>query len=559
MSMMNIALEPRDIDGKIIRCKFEVTIGADTPIILTPNRDGAVFSIPNDKASQIKIKTLPRGRAMYFDMEGYFEYIFDPRNKIFVFRGHHSFEHVLDPVHKIGVFKGDTNVDNFKVKVQVPSKEVIITVFLSRIRDYQVLPDSSPMEFDRKPLRDRAWDIITNKIPQTDPNRSRWDIFRRYPAKPLRTDFTREENGYSTRMLKFNDLSPSDKKRSPLSSSGFFMKTGSKVGVDDIKNVKPDTHDFIFELNIGVPRAITVSIPNSIISRLVNGNVSPLPFLVYFPPAPQGNVDNPDHYYREKDIYPWSFDFMAIPYIYLNYVGSHLHRDLKHTFNQSSFSKGVKYQVSHAKKEAIIVIPSGKRGEKFGQFTNLKFVHQILREIQFWAYRKWASNNEPPSEIGYTALGAFSNGCVPLGEALSHANTRTDLYNEILKEIYLFDPVNEAGPTGTIVDNILFWHRRDNGNNDKKRTIRLYHSTPKQRGLEIHLKKIIDRSEDFEDKSFYLDSTDETRSVIGLKEAIDDLVSEPTPGESKWRYRHHFIPATMMVNAMLRSGFPDKP
>lgn len=303
------------------------------------------------------------------------------------------------------------------------------------------------------------------------------------------------------------------------------------------RTIDPDTEDLVLEVNgVTAPRLIAVSWPRNVAR---SAGAEPTPFLIYFRPTVGQNVRAGFYVGPGLGTYPFGWDYLFYGlWRYVNYTGDPLTRD--------PFAKGLPYQIAASNKNAVLVLPLNKVGEELGVFLNAASIELILNKIQAFMFLRAGIAQAPP--LGRVALGAFSSGNMLATQFLSNPRNQSHpFYLNNLKELYMFDAPGNLVPTW--VSQALRWAGAGSSAN---KMIRAY-----TRGNHPIYKTLLGVTTPAAGP-FVVDSSSGLRTAAVLPDAAWRSATAFSGAPSlvrSWQEPHQLISATMLTDALRRSGF----
>jgi hypothetical protein len=314
------------------------------------------------------------------------------------------------------------------------------------------------------------------------------------------------------------------------------------IAFDTVTQIDPRTLDVVLEVQgFTTPRLVAVSWPEAVtpaVGRPADpggtfASAAASPFLIFFHVQHGQNVR---FGFYTNGPFPYGFDFLAFGLRnYLVYDGDTL---------RNPFPKGFPYQIARSGKNTVLVVPqnNGVNGAKEQvEGLSAESMQELLEEIQmFVCFRRGMKFLRP--NIGKTAVASMSNGCV-LSSSFLELNKGTSFYRDIVKEVYIFDPVAGNDPDITAhVSRALEWWRT--GASSTKR-IRLYTQTMSEGHK--HLNDGVKHT-----SPFVVDSTSGTFTASVTTEAD---WSAAGANVTDWQQPHQLIPSMMLTDALRRSTF----
>jgi hypothetical protein len=302
--------------------------------------------------------------------------------------------------------------------------------------------------------------------------------------------------------------------------------------------ISPDMEHRVLEvMGISTPQLFAVSWPRALTRTATSG---PTPFVVYFRPTVGPNVARGYYVGPGLGAYPFGWDYLFYGlWRYVNYMGDPLTVD--------PYAKGLPYQMSAAERHVALVLPLNRHPGELGVFLDAAWMQRILTEIQGFMFRQAGVPVAPP--LGRVALAAFSSGNSLVARFLGHPlNQRHSLYLTAIRELYMFD----APPSGIAgwVSHAIRWSRAGSSSDKMIRVFarRAHPSFPALLGAALPA-----------EAPFLVDSAaDRSRTVAVLPETAwrRATTTRGAPGAVKrWQDAHQLISATMLTDALRRSGF----
>jgi hypothetical protein len=257
------------------------------------------------------------------------------------------------------------------------------------------------------------------------------------------------------------------------------------------QDLTPDTDEFLFETDLGVPSIVAVSWPKALNPK----NIKSIPFLVYFRPKPNTTGDRWGPSYvgaSSLGEYPYGWDFLYYQFwAYLNYRSDpltyqeerwHPSKDflLKAgppglTETHEKFSFGLPYQIAASGKPVVLVFPLLHHERTLGQFFKADVVQETLEAIHGHVLKKMGVQ-EPHPSLGSIALAGYSFSVDFVRQFLEAPNNvKHPLLTQSLKEIYLFDPSQHKDAGNRAIKAAVDWADRDGAS--ASRAIRVYSQT----------------------------------------------------------------------------------
>jgi hypothetical protein len=208
--------------------------------------------------------------------------------------------------------------------------------------------------------------------------------------------------------------------------------TGNQLGFDVSQTVNPASTDAVLEIaGTDVPRVISVSWPDG-----VPRDSSSVPFVIYFRPT---TAQNPQDF--QGFPYPFSEPYMRFCLRnFMAYDGGPGAASVR-PLGAAVFSKGIPYQLAAAGANAVTVLASPRFGNQpeFGRWMDGLFVEHILGQVAAFFARR--GGFYLPQFISRVACGCFSSGAIFLADFLE-SNHSTSLYQDLLRELWVFDAVD---------------------------------------------------------------------------------------------------------------------
>jgi hypothetical protein len=256
------------------------------------------------------------------------------------------------------------------------------------------------------------------------------------------------------------------------------------------KDLAPQTDEFLFETDLGVPALIAVSWPKAIDPK----TVKQIPYLLYFRPAPNTNGDRWGPGYAgatNLGEYPYGFDFLYFElWGYFNYRADPLtYREERWrpsrkfvqdagapflTETNEKFSFGLPYQIAASGKPVVLVFPILSTAGGLGQFLKADVVEQTMLAIQEYVLTKAGlSKSDATKPLGNTAIAGYSFSVDFVRRMLAERGNAThNFVTNTLKEVYLFDGSRDGNAIDNTIDAALAWSQRNGGGATK--SIRIY-------------------------------------------------------------------------------------
>lgn len=321
-----------------------------------------------------------------------------------------------------------------------------------------------------------------------------------------------------------------------------------------VVNVKidPDFETIILEREGNVfPKLIAVSLPKSMDISLYSE--SGIPFHIYFHPTLGQNLA--DYYtatnmpgreslksLEDQNFIPYGWDFLFfIIFNNLTYkASSNIGTDDKIDIWAG---KGLLYQITNSLRNIVNIIPVLDPTHNAGDFENPDSLQQILEEIQQFIVEFLRLQGQVISQVGKSAISAFSSGHLGFNNLLSHA-AQVDISNlffgNTLQEVYMFDA--PAGTNDQWVTLANSWAQKYG----EEKVVRAY-SQWKPKNVNL----LLARDQQPAQGKVVVNSENPNRSFALLgasffKEFIAD---------SGWQAIHQAIPALMLNDALIRSHF----
>jgi hypothetical protein len=303
------------------------------------------------------------------------------------------------------------------------------------------------------------------------------------------------------------------------------------------QSLAPDMEHRVLEVEgVDAPRLFAVSWPNLLAHTATPKGTS---FIIYFRPTIAQNVKRGYYVGPGLGEYPFGWDYLFHGlWRWINYMGDPL--------TSNSYAKGLPYQISAARRRAVLVLPLNRYPGELGAFLNAEWMHRILLTIQRWISREAGITPVPP--LGYTALAAFGSGQKLLNEFLSSdQNQRHPLYRDVIRELYMFDP-----PPSEMPHSVVYAMRWARSGDSADKVIRLY----SQIGDESH--RAVLRPEHNGPGNPPSARTRHTVVVLPNSTWRQAAQAAGAQGAINSQDAHELIAATMLTDALRRSGFDEE-
>jgi hypothetical protein len=338
-----------------------------------------------------------------------------------------------------------------------------------------------------------------------------------------------------------------------------------KLSFEKPNTIRPDAENLIFEVaGVKAPKLIAVSWPRRIAPA---AQARPTPFLIYMRPMIKqkiesrygGMVTEGPGFYVGPDgslgTYPYGWDFLFYGFwSFLNYWGDPLTRGQN--------TKGLPYQIAASGKDAVLIMPLNAPpkvdGSELGEFMRAGFVQQLLKDIQTFMFRRHGLSSVPP--LGRIALAAFSSGN-DLAAQFVNLNINHPFVRDNLMELYMFDAPVQRKPDGSLLaptwwSSAARWAAPGSTVGPASKMIRAYvqdtYPIPLLGGMDVPAQG-----------SFVIKSRDSLLTIARLTRATwgnkrtEEQGDWPWEPKERWGMAHQLISATMLTDALQRSGFPQ--
>jgi hypothetical protein len=309
----------------------------------------------------------------------------------------------------------------------------------------------------------------------------------------------------------------------------------------DQQNVDPNSEVTVLRLKLKkneAPQLFAVIWPKDLERT---GASPPTPFLVYFH---AGVTQNRDVAYEVSGVgtYPNGWDYL--------FFG--LHRYVKYSaispdplLNvEAQFTKGLAYQAGASGKKIVTVLPESRVFQEVGVLLSARSMEEVLLEIQSFMFRRKSIFALPG--LGRTGLCAFSSGN-PLVTSFLARNQTHPFCQGTLKEVYMFDSgESDKDPWAAQVS---AWLRT--GDSASKMT-RIYVQTTTARLSGMIGAAARTRS------PFVASSANGQRTIAVIPSSVwraAILAAGGTPSKDDFQQAHQLISATLLMDALRRSGF----
>jgi hypothetical protein len=210
--------------------------------------------------------------------------------------------------------------------------------------------------------------------------------------------------------------------------------------------------------------------------------------------------------------------------------------------------KGLLYQLHHARKDALMIMPMpyhpprGKNDD-FGSFMKAATTQAVIEDIIGYCQRVQAKYVKP--QIGYMVFSSFSSGNNKLSRFLQE-NRNEKLLSSCIKEVYAVDPPKDRY-TENAMRSIMAWQNRDN-----------------DRVGRIYSYKGFDFFKDFLGYSistrlgFHVNASGNRSVMIAPNGKWRDAYTGIASQYSTFQIRHHGHCSMLHTDALRRSKLPDK-
>ena len=312
--------------------------------------------------------------------------------------------------------------------------------------------------------------------------------------------------------------------------------TGSDVNLVQ-HTVSPDMDHRVLEImGVTSPQLVAVSWPRALAPAATSG---PTPFLIYFRPTVGQNVARGYYVGPGLGTYPFGWDYLFYGlWRSMNYMGDPVTSD--------PYAKGLPYQITAAQRNVVLVLPLNRHPGELGVFLSAPWTQRILTEIQAFMFRQAGITPAPP--IGRTALAAFSSGNTLLTQFLGNPlNQRHPFYLDTLRELYMLDA--PAGVVPGWVSQAIRWARAGSRSDTMIRVFSRHNH-----GSYRALLGVAPPS----GGPVVMDSAGGLRTVAVLPDTAwrRATTSRGAPRLVRsWQEAHQLISATMLTDALRRSGF----
>lgn len=303
-------------------------------------------------------------------------------------------------------------------------------------------------------------------------------------------------------------------------------------------SVSPDMEHRVLEvMGLMTPQLFAVSWPRALPRTATAG---PTPFLMYFRPTVGQNAARGYYVGPGLGTYPFGWDYLFYGlWRYINYMGDPLTLD--------PYAKGLPYQISGAQRNVVLVLPLNRHPGELGVLLDAAWMQRILTEIQGFMFRLAGVPLAPP--LGRTALAAFSSGNSLVAQFLGNPlNQRHALYLSTLRELYMFDA--PASGVSSWVAQAIRWARAGSGADKMIRVFTRRNDASYRALLGAALPS---------GGPFVMDAPAGRLSTVAV---LPDTAwrrastARGAPGLVKsWQEPHQLISATMLTDALRRSGF----
>ena len=272
----------------------------------------------------------------------------------------------------------------------------------------------------------------------------------------------------------------------------------------------------------------------------------PTPFFIYYP-ASTGQNQTYGYYLGS---YPESFDYL----FYLFWCN--------HNYTTSlSGLKGIPYQIAHARTHVVSIVPClYAKADETGHYNNADFLVECLEEIQAMVFRKKGLFICQPA-VGRVALGGFSAGTQLVSNTWWKIAKHPFGVSKLM-ELYMFDPSEDN--VGTLADRVATTEAFVSaGGQDKMgRVYTQIGSVAGRTRLQQYLGSGAPNLAGPAPSVRIADSADANKTAA-ITPAASWPALDPTgnavPIGRDANDTHQLIPAMMLADALMRSGFKKEP